>query len=413
MHLLDALLVAGSIAAAFGWAALSAYVLAIQRRRTGARTTVSTAIATLAIDEVARQPLAARVARIRPLVAHASRELVMHAVADAETPRAASEALAAYLVERWGLEVLERDAASHRTARGKWRRMTALRILFRVDHARGLSLVGRALDEPDADVASVALALLGESTDPVAAELLIGALKVRRHPRSRIAVHVDHSPQHLGARLRPLLTDPDPLVRRWAATLLGRYGDIDDLERDLACAVDDPDPRVRKAAVQSLGQMGDTVAAATALRVLNDPVPFVRAAAVRAIGKLDRDDLAKDVSVLLGDRDWWVRFAAKECLESMGPNIWPVLVHLLDDRDRVVRNGAAEVFQNLGVLDSFIVMEAATDDPADKKIDLLRRIAAAGGLRLADSLLERAGATLGPRVRQLLTNIGLQHVGAA
>ena len=97
----------------------------------------------------------------------------------------------------------------------------------------------------------------------------------------------------------------------------------------------------------------------------------------------------------------------------MGPDIWPVLVRLLDDADRFVRNGAAEVFQNLGVLDSFILMEAATDDPADRKIDLLRRIAAAGGLRLTDSLLERSGSRLGERVRHLLANIGLQHVGAA
>ena len=47
-----------------------------------------------------------------------------------------------------------------------------------------------------------------------------------------------------------------------------------------------------------------------------------------------------------------------------------------------MRNGAAEVFQNLGVLDSLIVMEAATDNPGATKIDMLRRIAEAGGVRL-------------------------------
>jgi HEAT repeat protein len=209
-----------------------------------------------------------------------------------------------------------------------------------------------------------------------------------------------------------MLHDADPVVRLWAATLLGRYRDVDGLERDLATLADDEDPRVRKAAVQSLGQIGDTFAGVIALRLLHDPVAFVRATAVRALGKLGRDDLAEDVAALLGDRDWWVRFAAKESLESMGAEIWPVLVRLLDDPDRFVRNGAAEVFQNLGVLDSFIVMEAATDDPAGSKIDLLRRIALAGGLRLTDSLLERAGSALAPRVRHLLTTIGLEHVGA-
>jgi hypothetical protein len=89
-----------------------------------------------------------------------------------------------------------------------------------------------------------------------------------------------------------------------------------------------------------------------------------------------------------------------------------VLMRLLDHQDEFVRNGAAEVFQNLGILDDLIVMEAASDDPSGSKIDLLRRIAAAGGMRLTDSLIERSGAAA-PRVRHLLTSMGLEQVGAA
>src|SRR5205814_6598131 len=179
--------------------------------------------------------------------------------------------------------------------------------------------------------------------------------------------------------------------RLWAATLLGRYLGVEDLERELAEAADDEDPRVRKAAVQSLGQIGDTLAAVTALRLLNDPVAYVRATAARTIGRLGREDLAEEVAAVLGDPDWWVRFAAKQCLESMGADVWPVLARALDHSDKFVRNGAAEVFQNLGVLDSFIVMEAASDNPAPHKIAMLRRVAAAGGVRLTQSLVERAG----------------------
>jgi hypothetical protein len=85
----------------------------------------------------------------------------------------------------------------------------------------------------------------------------------------------------------------------------------------------------------------------------------------------------------------------------------------LDHSDGFVRNGAAEVFQNLGVLDSLIVMEAASDEPSPSKVDLLRRIAEAGGTRLTDSLVERAGPAMGGKVRQLLATMGLEHVGAA
>jgi hypothetical protein len=85
----------------------------------------------------------------------------------------------------------------------------------------------------------------------------------------------------------------------------------------------------------------------------------------------------------------------------------------LDHRDRFVRNGAAEVVQNLGILDSLIVLEAASDNPSRAKVDMLQRIAAAGGLRFTESLVERAGPVLGPRVRRLLDAIGFAHVGVA
>jgi HEAT repeat protein len=426
MALFDIFLIGATIVVALMWVALSAYVLAVQRRRAAARVTVRSAMDALGVDDVARLPLSERVDRLRPILAGSTRELIMHAAADRDTPANAVEVLAACLLDRWGVESLERDAASHTGARSKWRRMAALRILFRLQEPRfaagwsatrksgSLGLLGQAVDGADTDVATVALTLLGSSDNPEAADILFTALKRRGgHPASRVAVHLDRSPLHLADRLRPMLRDDDPVVRLWAAALLARYLGVDGVEHDLAALADDQDPRVRKAAVQSLGQIGDTFAGVVALRLLHDPVPFVRATAARAIGKLGRDDLAEDVAALLGDRDWWVRFAAKECLESMGSEIWPVLVRLLDDPDRFVRNGAAEVFQNLGVLDSFIVMEAATDDPAAAKIDLLRRIARAGGLRLTDSLLERVGASLGPRVRQLLVTIGLEHVGAA
>ena len=99
-----------------------------------------------------------------------------------------------------------------------------------------------------------------------------------------------------------------------------------------------------------------------------DPVSYVRAHAIRALGELGRLDQADRISSLLGDGDWWVRLAAREALEMMGSEVWPVLVRCLDHRDKFVRNGAAEVVQNLGVLDSLIVMEAATGRTVGKLI---------------------------------------------
>jgi HEAT repeats len=412
MPSLELLLAVMSLIAVGVWVALSVHLLLIQRRRIATRRLVSDAIALLERDDVRRLSLADRIERLRPIAAGASRELIMHATADRDTPDAAFRALLGFLSDSWGLDTLLRDAAAHASLRDKWRRLTALRILFRSNHTAILDLLARAVDEPDLDVADVALSLLGSSSEPRAMDILFDALRSHRHPASRIAMHIERSAQPIAGRLKASLADRDPVVRLWCATLLARYPE-EPIEDDLARLTDDADPRVRKAAIQTLGKVGDLVAADRALYLLNDPFAYVRAHAARALGELGRTDLADRVAPLLGDADWWVRLAARESLETMGSDVWPVLMRSLNHPDRFVRNGAAEVFQNVGVLDSLIVMEAATDNPSATKIDMLRRIAAAGGVRFTDSLVERAGPIIGPRIRTLLATIGLQHVGAA
>jgi hypothetical protein len=83
----------------------------------------------------------------------------------------------------------------------------------------------------------------------------------------------------------------------------------------------------------------------------------------------------------------------------------------LDHADLFARNGAAEVLQNIGILDSLIVLEAATARPSASKVEMLRKIAAAGGSRMTDALLDRVGEHQRPRVRELLTSIGLEPAG--
>ena len=189
------------------------------------------------------------------------------------------------------------------------------------------------------------------------------------------------------------------------------------LDRMLRARLTSEDVIVRATAAELLGETKPADAASVLASAWqasrNDADIDARVAILEALVAVKADTATALLTEALDDRDWAVRAAAKECLESMGPDIWPVLVKLLDDHDRFVRNGAAEVFQNLGLLDSFIVMEAATDSPAQGKIDLLRRIVAAGELRLTDSLFERIGPALGPRVRRLLMDVGLEHVGAA
>jgi len=411
--MLEISLVVASLVALTLWVAMSAHVLAIQRRRARVQRMLATASDILRSEDGAGLSIANRVARLRPALDAASRETLMRGVTDPDASAQIADGLAAYLVDRWGIDSLERDARSHWSARTKWRRMTALRILTRLAHPGRLQLLARAVEQDDAEIAMVACAELGALNEPEAGDILINALTAGKHPASRIATHLDRSPLRLEMQLRPLLGHADGTVRFWAATLIGSALDVRGLEQALLPLTDDPDPRVRKAAIESLGRVGDALAADAAVRLLADPAPFVRAHAVRALGRLDRVDLAPRAAALLADRNWWVRLAVKQMLEGLGSDVWPILVPLLDHPDRFARNGAAEVFQNLGLLDSLIVMEAASDNPTLQKVEMLRRIAAAGGVRLTDSLLERTGPIIGLRVRGLLSVIGFEKVGAA
>src|SRR5438105_9408404 len=166
MASLDLLLGVAAFFAVLVWAALSTHILTIQRRRVSTRRLVANAIALLEQDDVRALSLGDRIERLRPIASGASRELIMLATADRETPDNAFRALLGYLTDSWGLETLLHDAATHVSARDKWRRSTALRILFRSNHTAILDLLARAVEEPDVDMADVAFSLLGTSYEP-------------------------------------------------------------------------------------------------------------------------------------------------------------------------------------------------------------------------------------------------------
>ena len=406
----NTVLTVATILAVATWGTVLTYLLQIERRRADAQALLRELHATLERDDVKRLPAADRVARVKPILERSTRELLMYAAADASATPSTVDIVATYLNVRWPGQ-LEENAFGHRTARDRWRRITALRILHRLDQPTSLALLSRAIDQPDVAVAEAAFTLLSQSADPRAMDLLLGALTARRHPASRVASHIEGSPQRIAPRLRTLLTHVDPVARLWAATLLARYPN-EPVEADLAPLTSDADPRVRKAALQTLALVGDELAAEQATRLLTDPVPYVRAHAARCLGELGRADLAEPVTKLLGDRDWWTRLAAREALEAMGSEVWPLVMRCLGHDDAFVRNGAAEVIQNIGVLDSLIVMEAASDNPGEAKIALLRRIAQAGGMHFTESLVDRAGPVVGARIRALLSTIGLERVEA-
>src|SRR4051794_4496947 len=98
MTALTLALMAGAVLTTIAWAALSAYVLWIQRRRAHARTTLDAAFAGLNTPAVRLLAPAAGRARLHDVLAGASRELVMRAASDCATLPHAATLLEQYLI---------------------------------------------------------------------------------------------------------------------------------------------------------------------------------------------------------------------------------------------------------------------------------------------------------------------------
>jgi HEAT repeat protein len=341
---------------------------------------------------------------VRSLLERVPRRTIERHAADQATPIWVAQALAEHALERDPARLL-REAASHRGERGRWRRIAALHILCRSGHADLVPVLRRALLDDDRDVAGAAVSLLGAVPEPEAAALLVTALRQRLYPQSRVAARLDRFPLEVAEVIAPLIVDADPAARFWGATLLARYGARPGVASALAQLRADPDPSVRKAAIESLGRVGGRAAEETARRLLRDPVWFVRAHAARALGDLGRRDLAGEVAPLLADEQWWVRAAAKDALQAMGPAAAPAVAAMLDHHDRFARNGAAEVLQNLGVLDDLATRAAAGGEGRDD-LALLRKAAAAGGTVLAETIVARSSPAVSGRIRALLDRGG-------
>lgn len=275
--------------------------------------------------------------------------------------------------------LLRRAASRSRTEIGKWRRIVALSELAHIRHPACRTLLPAALAERDDELAGAGVRSLGEIGTDWAAALLLDALGDGSHPRSRVASQLERFAPRLGDDLARLLEHDDAGVRYWAATLLARYEDAP--ADGLSALVRDPDQNVRGAAIETLGLLGLRSSRPAVAAALDDESWVVRLHACRALGRIGTKREAPRIARLLGDRQWWVRSAAKDSLRALAPRSLGALRAALDDDDEFARNGAAEVFQDLGIVDELLRTGA---DPV-----LLRTILGAGGPALRSSALAR------------------------
>jgi HEAT repeat protein len=163
------------------------------------------------------------------------------------------------------------------------------------------------------------------------------------------------APAGAAAALADALGDPEPLVRRDAATALGRLGPAADATPRLLAALGDPDQDVRAAAAGALGETRpDDPAALTALlKATGDSDTVVRVAAIMAVGRYgDRAHAAVPalIDVLRqGDTNRGSPHeAAVLALKAVGPASLPALSEALGRADARTRLGALKALELFG-----------------------------------------------------------------
>jgi HEAT repeat protein len=383
----EELLILGFFLAYLVWLGLAAYILITRAIHDAAHRTLRETQALLSpkVDE-ATTP-AARTRELERLLGRLPLRRLERVAADASAPEWLGRPVAAYVAKRRTRRLIRR-ASSHRTERGRWRRIAALQILARAYRMAALPLLEQAVEDHDAEVAGAAVRILGALRTHDAADILVDALRSQAAAGGQIAPRLDEFVVEVPETIRPLLLERDSKLRFWGATLVGRYSKLAGLDGELAALTNDPDPEVRAAAVRTLAQVGGPVAERAAVALLSDDEPFVRVHAARALGTLGATATAALVATLLPDRDWWVRFAAKQTLELFGRAAEEVVFMYLEHADEFARNGAAEVLQNIGVVDT-LVAAAQLEPDEGPKTQLLGKVILAGGDGLADAAAER------------------------
>jgi HEAT repeat protein len=415
----EPLLGLGFAAVASSWLVMSAWVVADRVRFDRQQGRLRSIQRALSDPTLAALPPLERAAAVRDMLARLPTAVAYRMTGDVDLAPWVRESCARYALEQIGLERMLRDATPHRGARRKWRRISALHALVYARPDSIHALLRAALADADADVASAAASVLLRIGDERAAEILIGGLRSARLPASRIAARLERFKIPIDDLLRPLLTSPRAEARYWAVTLLRNQHDHAGLAAAIVPLVDDADAPVRKAALLTLGAMQSPDVGRLATWRLTDPVPYVRSAAINALAQTGertpdrsrRQAIAAGIAGSLADRDWSVRTAAKDALARLGPATWRAVAAQLSSSDAFARNGAAEVLQNLGVLDWTLRGIASGVRPSDEALDVLKRALREGGVAMADAAMLRTKAEPIPGIHELLRSLELQ--GAA
>ncbi|MBN2044319.1 MAG: HEAT repeat domain-containing protein [Anaerolineales bacterium] len=172
-------------------------------------------------------------------------------------------------------------------------------------------------EEPDPAVRCAEIEALGKFEDSASRFSLQTILWYGKTPDMRAAASaamVKIGPPSVQVLINSLERQ-DPVTRYFAASALGKIGDLQSVEPLIRTLVD-ADAPTRMAAAEALGEIGDPGAVEPLIGVLKDPHPKVREQSAHALVKIGAPAL-EALEITLEDKDDEVRKAAAEVLKKI------------------------------------------------------------------------------------------------
>jgi HEAT repeat protein len=272
----------------------------------------------------------------------------------------------------------------------------ALEALASIPDPRVVKLLCTSLNSAEPRISIAATETLGKVGGSEAVQALIPCLQSNH---TQLRAEAARALGILGAAeatgpICKLLEDKEWEARREAATALGKLNNPASLE-PLAKVLDDSDADVREAAALALSRTRDRRAVAPLVLALKDEVAGVRRIAAAGLARIDPDwvslpetrGAAEKLKVAIQDAEPAVRFFVAQLLVNLGemspeallgftpedklgsPAIkrkrmaTNLFIALLEDRDRDIRQAAAEALGRLGGDRAKQALTRAASDP--------------------------------------------------
>lgn len=181
-------------------------------------------------------------------------------------------------------------------------------------HTGNEAVARRLVNDPSAEVRASALGALERLQQLRPADIVAALADPDPGVRRRAA---ELAAQHADVDLIGTLSDPAPLVAEMAAWAMGEQpaATATAVETLAAMATTHTDPLCREAAVAALGAIGMPGGLAAILVATADK-PAVRRRAVIALAAFDGPEVDAALQRALTDRDWQVRQAAEDQLDT-------------------------------------------------------------------------------------------------